>query len=111
MSPYIYSTLLIDDTPPYVLDMYYDVVYDNRTTTSTSGYPHPLLCGFFMLCQFLAVLSIIYTPPYDGSREPNTIPPVGNTLRRLVAVVEARCPMPTKHVAALTTNLRGDSNV
>lgn len=78
------------------LDTLFQIEYDNGTTTSSSGYPHPLSCVFFMPCA-------CHLYVYDGSREPNTIPPVGNKLRRLDAVVEARRPMPTKLCATSTS--------
>ncbi len=78
------------------LDTITQIVYDNGTTTNSSGYPHPLSCVFFMPCAYHLYV-------YDGSREPNTIPCLGNKLRRLESVVEARRPMPTKHCATSTS--------
>ncbi len=52
-------------------------------TKTISGHPHPKALRFFYACH------TAYLRLYDGSREPNTIP-LGNTLRRLIAVSEAR---------------------
>lgn len=89
-----------------ILDIVIHIGYDDGTTISTSGYPHPSFCGFFMPCACQAQTG---QSSYDGSREPNTIPLVGNKLRRLVAVVEARRPMPTKQGATYPTNLLGNT--
>lgn len=49
-------------------------VYDNQTTKNSSGYPHPLYCGFFVLAPLVAPTHINLFTSYDGSREPNTTP-------------------------------------
>lgn len=88
-----------------ILDIVIRMGYDDGTTTSSSGYPHPSFCGFFVPCACQASIS---QSSYDGSREPNTTPlPKGNKLRRLDAVVEARRPMPTKQSATYPTNHLG----
>lgn len=90
-----------------LLDTTAQKVYDNGTTKSTSGYPHPLSCGIFMPTTFVVPTRIKPHTSMTGRESQIQHHSCGNKLRRLVAVVEARRPMPTKHCATSTpTNLR-----
>lgn len=85
------------------LDTTAQIRYDSGTTKSTSGYPHPLSCGIFMPTTFVVPTRIKPHTSMTGRESQIQHHSCGNKLRRLVAVVEARRPMPTKHCATSTS--------